>query len=227
MDTNEGIGKYLIPGAVLLVTIAIVAGFALFRDALPSGSVPTQNVDIVNVETEGALAVGAADAPVTMAVWFDYQCPHCQRFEMEIMPQVYANYVDTGKVRVIYKDYQFLGADSDAAALLARAIYEKHPTLYRSWLDAVLAGHASDASFGNLASLTALTHTIEGIDTDAVLARMDEKRSEYQTAIAADRAEGSSFGISGTPAAIIGTTLLKGAYPYDQIAALLDAELTN
>lgn len=227
MDTNEGIGKYLIPIGILVIALVVVMGFALFRDTLPTAGGATQAVDIAAVDTASSPSVGSADAPVVMAVWFDYQCPHCQRFEIETMPEVYANYVDTGKVRVVYKDYQFLGVDSEAAALLARAVYERHPEAYRAWLDAVMAKHIADQSFGNLATLTTLTRTIPGIDADATLALMNEKKGEYQAAIAADRDEGTSFGISGTPAVIIGTTLLAGAYPYEQIVQYLDFELSK
>jgi len=56
---------------------------------------------------------------------------------------------------------------------------------------------------------------------------MTDKKAEYQTAIEADRAEGASFGISGTPSMIIGTNALSGAQPYERIAGLIDAELAK
>jgi len=159
-------------------------------------------------------------------VWFDYQCPFCKRFELETLSQVYDNYVTSGKVKIVYKDFQFLGPDSQTAALFARAVWDAHPNHFHTWLTAVMtAQDAEHGGFGDAASLTELTRGIEGIDTDRVLRLMDENKAEYEAAIAADRAEGTALGINGTPGTIIGTNLLPGARPYAEVAALIDAEL--
>ena len=56
---------------------------------------------------------------------------------------------------------------------------------------------------------------------------MNEKKAQYLEAIQADRAEGSSFGIMGTPGSIIGTEFINGAMPYETVKALVDAELAK
>ncbi|MCI0597478.1 thioredoxin domain-containing protein [Candidatus Parcubacteria bacterium] len=227
---NPFVEKYLTPLAVLLGAIIIAVAFAFGSGGSPTppGQPSAEAVDIQDVKTDNSPFVGQVTAPVTIAVWFDYQCPFCKRFELETLKQVYDKYVTAGKVRIVYKDFQFLGPDSDTAAVFARAVWEAHPDRFHEWNTAVMTAQDEEhGGFGDLESITTLTRTIVGIDTDRVLALMGENRGEYEAAIAADRAEGQTFGINGTPGAIIGTSLVAGAQPYAQVEALIEAELAQ
>ncbi|HRH24170.1 MAG TPA: DsbA family protein, partial [Candidatus Paceibacterota bacterium] len=97
------------------------------------------------------------------------------------------------------------------------------------WFQAMMEAQddEGDEGFGDLASIKTLTATIPGIDVAKVEKLMTDKKDEYQKAIAADRVEGGSFGINGTPGTLIGTKVLSGAVGYAQVAALLDAELAK
>jgi len=241
MDTNAK-GSFM---ETYLTPIAVVLGCIIIAVAVAFGQGGTKNtadgqplaVDIKEVDTDSSPYVGEKGAPVVMAVWFDYQCPFCKQFELTTMEQVYTNYVATGKVRVVFKDFQFLDEfsknpdrveDSISAALFGRAVWEAHPDQYRAWFTAMAESQDEEFDgFGDFASVEALTRTIPGIDGDRVVRLVTEKRAEYEAAIAADRAEGQSLGINGTPSVIIGTTLLSGAESYEKVSGLLDAELAK
>lgn len=235
-DTTQGANgsfmeKYLTPIAVIVGALIIAGAFA-FGGAGGTGlgnqPAAAVAVDINDVDITGDPFIGAADAPVVMAYWFDYQCPFCKQFEQTTMQELYTNYVATGKLKIVIQDFQFLGPDSDDAALFARAVWEAHPDRFYDWFKAMFEAQDEEhGGFGDADSIEALTRTIPGIDTDRVLALIDEKKSEYQAAIAADRAEGQSFGINGTPAMIVGTSMFSGAQPYSAIAPAIDAELAK
>jgi protein-disulfide isomerase len=221
--------KYLTPVAVLLGAIIIALAFAFGTGGKPTADGGAEAVvDINDVKTENAPSVGSPTAPVTIAVWFDYQCPFCKRFELETLEQVFTDYVATGKVRIVYKDFQFLSSDSMDAAVFARAVWDAHPDRFHDWFKAVMTAQDEEhGGFGDLASVAELSRTVNGIDVDRVLALVNDNRATYEAAIAADRAEGQSFGITGTPGAIIGTTVIAGAQPYTSVKALIDAELAK
>lgn len=222
--------KYLTPIAVLLGAIIIAVAFAFGTGGNPSPVQPdTVMADIKDLKVDSSPMVGSASAPVTIAVWFDYQCPFCKRYDTDTLAQVYTNYVATGKVKIVFKDFQFLGEDSQTAALFARGVYEAYPDKFYVWLQAMFEAQddEGDQGFGDLASIEALTKTIPGIDVAKVEALTASKKAQYQAAIAADRAEGATFGINGTPGTLVGTKVLSGAVPYAQVAALLDAELAK
>jgi protein-disulfide isomerase len=232
MDTNTSfLEKYLTPIAVLLGAV-ILAGAYVFGhgvgtdNSLTGGNQPAPvTVDIKNVKTDNDPYVGDKNAPVTIALWFDYQCPFCKKLDTETFPQVYMDYVKTGKVKIVFKDFQFLGQDSDTAALFGRALWELYPDKFYTWYQAMFVAQddEGDQGFGDLASIQTLTKTLPGIDVDKVTALMNQKKDTYTAAIAADRTEGAAFGVNGTPAMIIGTQLLAGAEPYATVKAAIDA----
>lgn len=78
---------------------------------------------------EGALsdmAVGSADAPITVVEYASVTCPHCATFHQEIYPDIKANYIDTGKVRFIFREFPTAPANlSVAGSMLARCAADK------------------------------------------------------------------------------------------------------
>ncbi len=107
----------LSPSVSIIIAGVIIAGAVVFASRQPAQPVqpvaatPQQQVapavDISKVKIDGEPFIGNVNAPVTIAYWYDYQCPFCKRNEEETMPQIVKNYVDTGKVKIVFKDYQF------------------------------------------------------------------------------------------------------------------------
>ena len=182
-------------------------------------------VDIAKVKTQGEPFVGSPNAPVTMAYWFDYQCPFCRRFEEDAMTQLIKDYVQTGKVKVVFKDFQFLGPDSQTAGLAERAVWDVAPDKFYEWHKAMYDKQDSENSgWGNKIDILALTKSV-GIDSAKVDQLMTSKATQYQKAMDDDKAEGGAFGINGTPGSIIGKNLISGAQPYAAVKQLIDLAL--
>ncbi len=221
--------KYLTPIAVVLGAGIIALAFMFGQGGSKENAKPADvAVDVKDVKTDGVPFIGSPTAPVTMAVWFDYQCPFCQQFELTVTPELIKNYVKDGKLRIVFKDFQFLGEDSMTAALYSHAVWEAHPEQYHNWLTAVMQAHTDegDAGFGNLASIDKVTaEKVPGIDVARVNALMVSKKDAYTKVINDSRAEGAAFGINGTPSMIVGTKLLSGAVPYATLAAAVDEAL--
>ncbi|MBY0110679.1 thioredoxin domain-containing protein [Patescibacteria group bacterium] len=211
----------------LLLGLIIIAGAIYFGNpsAPKTGDeagAPAAAVDIKDVKTEGTPFIGDEDAPVTVAVWFDYQCSFCKRFESTTLKDLKAEFVDSGKVKIVYKDFQFLGQASLDTAIYSHAVWEAAPDKWGTWFDAVMTGEGE-----NTLSRAALDATAAGlgIDTARVATLITEKGGEYTTIISASRDEGATFGINGTPGSIIGTSLVAGAQPYTVVKPLVEAEL--
>ena len=227
--------KYLTPAAVLIagliIALALVYGHgAAGTGGTANGAQPAVAVDIKDVKTDGDPFIGSADAQTTIALFYDYQCPFCKQFEQGVTPKLIDNYVKDGKTKIVLKDFQFLGEDSTAAALYARAVWELYPAKFYDWYKAMFDAQDSegDEGFGDLASIEKLTAVIDGIDVAKTTALMNQKKDTYQKAIDADRAEGAALGVNGTPSIIVGTKLFTGisaADYYAGISAELDKQL--
>ncbi len=224
--------KYATPISILVAGI-IISGAIMFTHSGGSGQVKDDSgntvatVDIKKVKTSGEPYIGEANAPVTIAYWSDYQCPFCKQFETTAFQQIMENYVKTGKVKVVFKDFQFLGNDSVVDALYARAVWDLYPEQYFAWREAMFQKQDAegDQGFGDEASVKALTGTIAGIDAGKVAQATIDKKDQYQKQVDADKTEGGTFGIKGTPGFIIGKQVIAGAVPYAQFSQAIDGEL--
>lgn len=207
--------KYLTPIAILLA--AIIIAFALFYGhgaSKPGDQAGTgaAAVDVKNIKTDGDPYIGERNAPNTMVLFYDYQCPFCKQFELGVTPKLIDTYVKTGKLRIVFKDFQFLGNDSLDAAVFGRALWESQPDKFYDWYVATFKAQdqEGDQGFGNLASVEKLAGTIPGIDVAKADALVKSKRAAYESAITADRTEGAALGINGTPSIVVGKHLLTG-----------------
>lgn len=238
-QTKDYSNLYL-PVAIILAGVLISVGLFYGLSNKNTGGAggagaPQAEVDIKDVKTEGAPFIGKADAPVTLAYWFDYQCPFCKAVDVGGVPQIpiepampilVREYVDTGKVKIVFKDYAFLGPDSTTAALYEHAIWKLYPSKFYEWHTAMFeAQDEENGGFGDEASIIALTKKIAGIDADKVKADVAANRDAYAAEIDADRAEGSSFGIQGTPGFITGKTLIPGAAEFAAFKQAIDPQL--
>jgi protein-disulfide isomerase len=231
---SEVMDKYLTPLAVLLaaviIALALIYGNSMGKGGAPAGGQPALAVDIKDVKTDNDPFIGDKNAPTTVAVFYDYQCPFCKQFEQAVTPKLIDAYVSTGKTKIVFKDFQFLGQDSLDAAVFGRALWESQPDKFYDWFVAMFNAQddEGDQGFGDMASIDKLAATIPGLDVAKVDALIKSKRTTYEQTISADRAEGAALGINGTPTVIVGDKLLTGLSPeqfQSQITAELDSEL--
>ncbi len=215
-------------GGAGLIALALMFGTGGTPSGAPKNDAPAVLVDVKDVLTDGIPFIGSPTAPATLAVWFDYQCIFCKQFEQTVTPQLIEKYVKTGKLKIVFKDFQFLGEDSTTAALFSHAVWEAHPDQFHAWLVAVMNAQDAegDQGFGDLASIQKLTaEKVPSIDVARVTALMESKKTDYMNVISASRAEGSAFGINSTPSVIVGTKLLAGGVPYATITTAVEEAL--
>jgi len=241
METNEMGGKYFLPAAVIAAGV-LIAGAVLWNGShptnpsgtQPNGTAPTVAVNIKNIKTDGDPYVGSANAPVTIAFWSDFQCPYCKAVEVGGIPQipiqpalpdVIKNYVDTGKVRIVFMDFVFLGKDSVTAALYNRSVWRLYPSQYMVWRTAMYTAQdqEGDQGFGNAASIDKLDATIPGLDAAKIAADVKANATAYQALVDADKAEAKKAGVNATPSFVIGTQLIPGAVEYATIQTAIEA----
>ncbi len=227
---------------LLIITIALAFGFGVLwqkvRNLESSGTEatagstiqtqPSANINIKDVDTKDEPFIGKADAPVVVAYWTDYQCPFCKKFETNTLPTLIEKYVNTGKLKIVFKDFQFLGSDSQTAGLFEQAVWETSPESFLKWQEAMFTNQdAENGGWGSKDDIIALTKTISGIDTGEVLGLMESNKNEYQKELDDDKAEGGKFGISGTPGFVIGKQSISGAQPLNVFTQIIDAELSK
>src|ERR1700730_10016537 len=109
-----------------------VAGFALLR--LIEGAMAQSASDIRKPVSLPDMALGPADAAVTITEFAAATCPHCAAFNHEVFPRIKSEYIDTGKVRYIFREFP-LNLKDAACSMLARRIANEDSGKYFSVVD--------------------------------------------------------------------------------------------
>jgi protein-disulfide isomerase len=196
----------------------------LEEDRKAAGEPAAGTVKIPDVALQ---VLGAADAPVTLVEFTDYQCPYCHRFHEQSWPEIKKNYVDTGKVRFIVRDLPLdFHEQALPAALAARCAgaQDRYWPMYEALLS------QKDALTRESSRRLAMA---AGVDLPTFDACMQNPGLRH--AIENDIAEAVRIGVNGTPGFLIAQrregqlegTLLLGAQPAAAFAARIDALLAG
>jgi protein-disulfide isomerase len=180
-------------------------------------------------EVDGRIR-GQAHAPVTLIEYSDFTCGFCLKFFRETWPRIQARYVDTGKVRFLYRDYpradQGPGLDAATAARCAGAqgkYWAMHDRLF--------------AAGGRLDKAVYLRHAA-ALELDQSGFERCVKEQPYTKSIFEDRQEANSWGFHGTPGFILMRTdveptekepavAIPGAFPFEKFAEEIERLLAS
>ncbi|WP_253875589.1 DsbA family protein [Promicromonospora umidemergens] len=159
-------------------------------------------------DPDDPLAAGPVDAPVTLVVFSDYQCPFCAQWSHETLPLM-MDEVEAGSLRIEWRDVNVYGAASERAsraayaAGLQGAFWEYHDALYEGGEKRSEAGLGQDALITLAAEL--------GLDTERLATDMESKETVAQ--IAENQQLGLDLGAFSTPMFLMGGQTLVGAQP--------------
>ena len=223
-------------GAGITAVVIVAAFFALGSMNQPEielkpTALPNDEQEPISLSVftaNGSPVLGNPNALVTLVEFGDYQCFFCNKFFHDTEHLLLANYVETGKVKVIFKDYTIIGPDSVNAAHGARCaddqgmFWEYHDVLYNNW---------NGENNGWAASENLLKFATDiGLDAEQWNSCMLDKT--HQQTIVASNNDARTLGLTGTPAFfVIGpdnqVTKIGGAQPYDVFERIFEAELAK
>jgi len=171
---------------------------------------------------------GQTDAPITLIEYSDFTCGYCAKFFQETWPRLQAKYIETGKVRFVYRDYprsdEGVGIEAAVAARCAGAQGRYWPMHDRLFSE---RGRLDSGSFKGYAKVI-------GLDQTAFDKCFDERR--YLESIFQDRQEANRWGFHGTPGFVLMRTVggpteqepaiaIPGAFPFNKFAEEIDRML--
>ena len=163
-------------------------------------------------------ALGAVDAPVVMVEWADFLCPFCGVFARDTEPQLIERYVDTGILRIEWRDLPFQGEEALLAALGGQAAAEQDA--FWEYHEAVFAFdlRRGDGRMSRAFLLEVATDL--GLDVAAFELALDDPAVADR--VQGEAALGQAIGITGTPAFLIGGYPIRGAQPLETFVSVIE-----
>jgi len=170
--------------------------------------------------------LGSKDAPITMVEFGDYQCFYCNQFYHATESDIVKNYVDTGKVKLVFKDLTIIGQDSINAAHAAHCAQEKgkfweyHDMLYNNW-----AGE--NTGWASSKNLLAFATQVNITESDFNACMTDAR---YISIVKGSVSDAHTLGLTGTPDFFIigpdnSITKIVGAQPYAAFDEIFKSKL--
>ena len=182
----------------------------------PQGQQP-QQLPVADVDADDDPMKGKANAPIEIIEFSDFQCPFCSRFYTQTLPQIQKEYIDTGKAKLVYRDFPLSfhpeaqkASEASECAEDQGKFWEMHDKLYEN------QGSLSSDSYKAWAAEM-------GMDSSEFDDCLDS--GKYAQEVQDDMNDGRAAGVSGTPSFFINGKKLVGAHPFETFKQVLDAEL--
>jgi protein-disulfide isomerase len=179
---------------------------------------PQQDVKRYDVPIDDDPISGPETAAITIIEFSDYECPFCQKWEVDVLPKLREKYGD--QVRLVYRDYPLIGLHDNAAPAAEAANCAIDQGKYWQYHDLLFSGQRALGRETFEAYAQSLS-----LDMTAFKACLDDRR--YQKEVEADYNYASELGVQSTPTFFINGLALIGAQPFEVFEQVIDMELAG
>ena len=204
--------------AAAAVALLVVAG-------CDSGGLPLPGAQSVELKADD-MVHGKADAPVTIIEYASMTCPHCAAFNKDVVPQLTKEYIDTGKVKLVFREFPLDGAARMASAV-ARCFSGDQ---YFAFIDLLFAQQPNWIKDFDGNQMITREDIVEGLSQMARQAGMPRERVEAcandeknLAAVDANWQEGQTrYNVGSTPTFLINGTPHIGEISFDALKQVID-----
>jgi protein-disulfide isomerase len=221
----------MITGAIAVAVLA-VGGFALMNQGASNSGVPVNpligsaEAQSGDVDTSSIVEMvqGNEDASVTLIEYASYTCPHCANFHEGPYKQLKADFIDTGKIKFVYREVYF-----DRYGLWASMVARcSGPDKFFGITDLIFKGQSDWTKAGGASEIVDELRKIgrlAGIENESLEACLQDG-DKAQTLVAWYQENAQRDGVESTPSFLLNGEMIKNQ-PYGDLKTLIEAELDN
>ena len=216
------LGGALVAAAAIVVVAIVISSGGSSKGGSSKGDAAgaQQAAQLLNGIPQQSTTLGNPKAPVTLEEFADLQCPFCRDYTINVFPSLVAKYVRTGKVKMVFQNYAFIGPDSLTAARAAEAAGKQNKLW--NFIDVFYNNQGTENT--DYVTDAFLTKIAKGAGVDAQKMLADRQDPKIDQAIALAQQQAQQAGVNSTP-----TFLLKkpGAPTQKLSAAQVEAALSK
>lgn len=203
------------------ITLLFVLLMTLFISGCGQENTNENEEIIVPREIDITYGKGNANARVVITEYSDYQCPFCARFTLDTLPLLQNDYIETGKVKFVFKDYPI--PNHKYAQIAAQATYcagEQNEEFFWKM-------HVS--LFENQKDITKedMIKRAESMGINSNVFRSCLETEKYKNLVLRNRQDGIRAGVTGTPTLFINDQKITGIQPYENLVKLIETEINK
>lgn len=212
-----------------IVPLAIVAGALIIAGAIiysakissPDDGAKPDNAEPDNgLSVEGEPVLGSPEAKVTVIEFSDFQCPFCARYVLDTFPQIKQAYIDTGKIKMVFKNFPLTSIHENAEKSAEASECANDQGRFWEYKEKLFQNQQA-LSLDNLKSYAKELGLNESQFNDCLDSR------KYANEVSRDLQDGIVAGVTGTPTFFINGGKLVGAQPFSEFQRAIEEKLTK
>ena len=184
----------------------------------------------VKVSIDDDPIIGNPDALITIIEFSDFQCPFCARFHTQTLPSILEEYIDQGKVKLVFRDFPIQSIHPNALPASVAAECADEQNKFREMHD-ILFEKQNEWSRQETTDAISLFNQYASeieLEQDAFTSCLNDVKQVDE--IRKDLDDGRNYGVEGTPGFFIGSdeigyVEIKGAQPFESFKKIIDAQL--
>ena len=200
---------------------------------LLQNQLPTEQSKLVmKISADNDPVIGNPDAPITIIEFSDFQCPFCARFFTQTLPLIYEEYIDQGKVKLVFRDYPIQSIHPNAVPASVASECANEQGKFKEMHDILFGNQNEWSKQETVDALSLFSQYATEIQLEQETFDSCLTSGKYIDEIQKDLVDGQNYGVSGTPGFFVGNdqigyVQIKGAQPFDVFKKVIDAQLDS
>ena len=184
----------------------------------------------VKISADNDPIIGSLDAPITIIEFSDFQCPFCARFHTQTLPLILEEYIEQGKVKLVFRDFPIQSIHPNALPASVAAECANEQGKFREMHDMLFEKQNEWNDLESAKTLSLFSQYASNMQLEQKTFDSCLTSGKYIEEIKNDLNDGREYGVSGTPGFFVGNDQvgyveLKGAQPFDSFKKVIDAQL--
>jgi len=200
----------------------------LLQNQLPT----KQAAELVKISIDDDPIIGNPDAPITIVEFSDFQCPFCARFHTQTLPSILEEYIEQGKVKLVFRDFPIQSIHPNALPASVAAECANDQNKFREMHDMLFEKQNEWNKLETTEALSLFSQYASEIQLDQEILDSCLTSGKHIPEIKKDLDDGREYGVTGTPGFFVGNDQigfveLKGAQPFESFKKVIDAQLNS